>query len=340
MGRKTNKVLSANEEILEKINDENKMLMDEFMEYLVTTDKSEKTRKVYKSNLNIIMCWLCERARNKSFVDITKRDLLNFQNFMVRNGLSSSRINNIRSTMSSLSNYIEMILDDEYPDFRNIIGKIPPPPRNEVREKTVLTNDDVQELLDLLVDTERYQLACFVAFSLYGGTRKAETIQYKREWFIEENVVNGLYETPLIRTKGRGTQGKKLNKYILKNKVDYYLELWDKERKRLNIDSEFLFVTKEDGQWVQAKESTANSFMETCSRLMDIDLYSHSLRHYYVTYLVSQGIPINVVKDLVGHDSSDTTELYNDIPKKEGFLKYFSSSGEIIKKDNKNFSEI
>ena len=57
-------------------------------------------------------------------------------------------------------------------------------------------------------------------------------------------------------------------------------------------------------------------------------------------YLVSQGIPINVVKDLVGHDSSDTTELYNDIPKKEGFLKYFSSSGEIIKKDNKNFSEI
>ena len=56
--------------------------------------------------------------------------------------------------MSSLSSYIEMILDDEYPDFRNIIGKIPPPPRNEVREKTVLTDDDAQELLDLLVNTE------------------------------------------------------------------------------------------------------------------------------------------------------------------------------------------
>ena len=59
MGRKTNRVLNANEEILGKINDDNKQLMDDFIEYLVTTDHSPKTLKVYRSNLNIIMCWLC-----------------------------------------------------------------------------------------------------------------------------------------------------------------------------------------------------------------------------------------------------------------------------------------
>ena len=133
MSRKTNRVLNANEEILGKINEDNKQLMDDFIEYLVTTDHSPKTLRVYKSNLNIIMCWLCERAKNKCFVDMTKRDLINMQNYMVRNGLSSSRINNLRSTMSSLSNYIETILDDEFPDFRNIIGNIPPSPKNYVR---------------------------------------------------------------------------------------------------------------------------------------------------------------------------------------------------------------
>ena len=339
MGRQTNRVLNANEEILAKINEENKQLMDDFIDYLVTTDHSPKTLKVYKSNLNIIMCWLCERAKNKSFVEITKRDLINMQNFMVRSGLSSSRINNLRSTMSSLSNYIENILDDEYPDFRNIIGKIPPPPKNYVREKTVLSDEDVQELLDVLVDTGRYQVACFIAFSAFGGSRKAETIQYKREWFTDNNVMNGLYKTPLIRTKGRGVNGKKLNKYILKNKVDHYLKLWDEKRKELGIDSEYLFVTKEGGEWVQAKESTANSFVDTCSKLMDMNIYNHCLRHKYVTYLKEQGIPLDVVADIVGHDSSETTKLYDDTPREDGFLKYFSEDG-IVKQEVKNLSDL
>ena len=48
MGRKTNRVLNANEEILGKINDDNKQLMDDFIEYLITTDHSQKTLKVFK----------------------------------------------------------------------------------------------------------------------------------------------------------------------------------------------------------------------------------------------------------------------------------------------------
>ena len=340
MSRKTNRVLNANEEILGKINEDNKQLMDDFIEYLVTTDHSPKTLRVYKSNLNIIMCWLCERAKNKCFVDMTKRDLINMQNYMVRNGLSSSRINNLRSTMSSLSNYIETILDDEFPDFRNIIGKIPPPPKNYVREKTVLSDEDVQELLDVLVDSERYQVACFIAMSVYGGSRKAETIQYKREWFTEENVMNGaLYKTPLIRTKGRGVNGKKLNKYILKNKVDPYLKLWDKKRKELGIECEYLFVTKEKGEYVQAKESTANSFVDTCSKLMDMDIYNHCLRHKYVTYLKEQGLPLDVIADIVGHNDTSTTKLYDDTPTENSFLKYFSEDG-IVKQESKNLSDL
>lgn len=339
MGRKTNRVLKSDGEILDKINYDNRTLMDDFLDYMVTTDKAPKTIKVYKSNLNIIMCWLHERAKDKPFTEITKRDIINMQNFMVRNGLSSARINNLRSTMSSLSNYIETILDDEYPNFRNIVGKIPPPPKNTVREKTVLSDEDVQELLDVLIDTGRYQVACFIAMSVYGGARKAETIQFKREWFCDENVMSGLYKTPLIRTKGRGSAGKKLNKYILKSKVDYYLDLWDKEREEKGIDCEYLFVTKEDGEWVQAKESTANSFVETCSRLMDMDIYNHCLRHKYVTYLKEQGIPLDIIADIVGHDDTSTTKLYDDSPKENSFLKYFSEDG-IQQQEAKNLSDL
>lgn len=327
MGRSTNKVLKADHEILEKINDENKDLMDDYINYLYTTDKSEATITVYKSNLNIIMCWLYDRCGNKPFFEITKRDIMNFQNFMVRNKLSSSRIRHIRSTMSSISDYIERMLDDVYPDFRNLIGKIPPPPSNATREKTVLSEGDLEELLSVLVSTKRYQVACFVAMSAYGGARKSETIQYQASWFNDDNLINGLWKTPPIRTKGSGSAGKRLNKFILKSKVEEYLNLWLKQREELGVDIDDLFVTKEDKKWIRAKISTASSFMDTCSALMDINCYAHSLRHYYVTYLAKSNIPLDVIADIVGHESSSTTKIYNDTPKEDGFLKYFSEDG-------------
>ena len=152
--------------------------------------------------------------------------------------------------------------------------------------------------------------------------------------------MNGaLYKTPLIRTKGRGVNGKKLNKYILKNKVDAYLKLWDEKRKELGIECEYLFVTKENGEYVQAKESTANSFVDTCSKLMDMDIYNHCLRHKYVTYLKEQGLPLDVIADIVGHNDTSTTKLYDDTPTENSFLKYFSEDG-IVKQESKNLSDL
>lgn len=339
MARKTKKVLFTNEDVLKKINEENLQLKEDFINYLVSTDKTKTTLKVYESNLNIIFSWIAERAKNKPFYEITKRDVMNFQNYMIRGGLSSARIKNIRSTMSSLSDYIERMLDDEYPDFRNIISKIPAPPSSAVREKTVLSEDDIEELLSVLIDTKRFQVACYVSMACFGGSRKSELIQYQNSWFNDDNVMGCLYVTPAIRTKGRGTQGKKLKKYILKNKVDYYLNLWREERERLGVNIDDLFVVKDGDKWIPAKESTVNSFMTTCSNLMDMDLYSHSLRHCYCTYLVRSGIPLDVVKDLVGHESVDTTNIYVDIEKEESFMKYFTEDG-IAKIETKELKDL
>ena len=52
-------------------------------------------------------------AKNKDFVDIKKRDIMNFQNYLIKQGLSPARIRVLRSSISSLSNFIENILDEE-----------------------------------------------------------------------------------------------------------------------------------------------------------------------------------------------------------------------------------
>ena len=118
--------------------------------------------------------------------------LKNFQNYLIKQGLSPARIRVLRSSISSLSNFIENILDEEekYENFRNIVNKIPAPTLQAVREKTVISDEEVEILLDTLVKKNKIQLACFVAMAAYSGARKSELVQYKTTFFKDENVRN------------------------------------------------------------------------------------------------------------------------------------------------------
>jgi integrase len=341
MGRKTEKVLLTTPEEIEKILPDNRELVDDFLNYLETTDHSPKSINVYKNNLLIFFVYLMKKEKNIDFVNVKKRHILNFQNYMVKNELSPARIRNIKSTLSSCSLFIESMLDEEekWVNFRNIINKIPSPTLTAVREKTVLSDEQLELLLDKLIEMNKIQIATFVAFSAFSGTRKAETIQYKRSWFVDENCKNGLYVTPEIRTKGKGVRGKMLVKYCLKSKVDKYLEMWDKVREEKNINIDDLFVVKRHGKWIHASASTVDSWMDTCSKILGIPNYAHMYRHFFVSYLRRENIPIDIIKDIVGHEDVSMSQRYDDNPKENGFLKYFSNEG-INKIEEKGFSDL
>ena len=67
MARKTNRALVTTEEERNKILEENKELVEDFLNYLETTDHAPKSINVYKSNLNIFFVWLMKFAKNKDF---------------------------------------------------------------------------------------------------------------------------------------------------------------------------------------------------------------------------------------------------------------------------------
>ena len=65
----------------------------------------------------------------------------------------------VKSTMSSLSNYIENMLDDEFENYRPIVRKIENPQACAVREKTVLEDEQLEDLLEHLVEKKKYDKA-------------------------------------------------------------------------------------------------------------------------------------------------------------------------------------
>lgn len=326
----------------EQVNKENKSLLNEFLDYLRSTDKAELTIINYESDLRIIFTWCLLENENKFFVKFTKRDIVRCQNYLLNDmNLGSARVRRMKSTMSSLGKYIENVLDDDYPEFRNIINKIPHPAKNEVREKTILTDEQQDYLLNYLIEHNEYQKACAVALAIASGSRKSELLRFKVSYFTDENIIYGsLYKTPeKIKTKGRGKIGKLLHRYVLVSKFKPYLDLWLDERKKLNIVNDELFVSKEDDGFKPLTPASLNSWAKTFSKILSCDWYWHSNRHYFTTSLCKANIPNEVIKDIIGWSSTALIDVYNDTEVDEELGKYFKD-GEIQKVENKSLSDL
>lgn len=249
MGRSTvyNKIVT--EESAARILPENKNLILDFADYLKSINRATSTIEQYKNDLYIFFVWNLENNGNKRFPEITKREFARFQsNALEVWGWSPKRIRRVKSTLSSLSSYIENILDEEpeYAGYRSIVKKIENPMNEAVREKSVFEEAELTALLSHLVEQGKIMQACALALTMYSGRRKSELPRFKVAYFDANNVVHGsLYKTPeKVRTKGSkgtGNTGKLLHLYVLKKEFDPYLTMWLKERKEKGIESEWLF---------------------------------------------------------------------------------------------------
>lgn len=318
-GRKTVYNSISSPEKLAKVNPENIQLGTDFLEYLTSIDRSKSTVDAYRNDLNIFWCWNLDNNNNKFFIDLSKREIAKYQNYCLNTlGWSPARMRRVKSTLSSMSNFIENMMDDEFEGYRPIIRKIESPAACAVREKTILEESQLQELLDKLVEKGQYDKACMLSLAMNNGRRKAELPRMKLSYFTNENVIYGsLYKTPeTVTTKGRGSRGKQLIVYTLKNGFQKYLDLWLKYREENNITSEWLIPRKENGVYIdeQVPITTMDSWADTFTKILGVPFYWHSLRHFFTTKLSESNIPDGVIQDIIGWDSADMCRLYCDTP--------------------------
>jgi site-specific recombinase XerD len=322
MPRKTFKLQTTSEELIAQINPENKKLVSRFLREK-NTRSSDSTIKGYESDLNIFLVWNLQYNNNKYFVDIKKLEFSEFFSFGVSEmHWSSARFGRVKSVLSSLSNFIERFMDDLYPNFKNVILKaVESMPKNTVREKTILTDEQVENLLNYFKDKDK-QLCCWLALSIASGSRFSELLRFTID-NIDENhtAFDGLFLETLkpIKSKGRTKTGKMLIKYILKDFFLPYYNSWLEERQEIinknNKIHNFVFI-KDNGD--PAKESTARSWvMKIEEQLNGVPYYPHCNRHYYTTMLSKKKIPSELIQELVGWSSEGMVKLYTDTTVKD-----------------------
>lgn len=340
MARSTKMNSITSPELLRQVNPKNKQLLADFLDYLRSVQRSETTIAGYDNDIQIAWVWCLQNNDNKFFVDWTKRNIVSYQNWLLKsNENSPARIRRLKAALSSLSNYIEGVLDDEFPNFRNIINKVENPVNRPVREKTVWEDKELDDLLEKLVKKKDYEKACYLALAMYSGRRKSELCRFKVTDFTDERLVCGgaLYKSAPIKTKGQGG-GKVIPCYTLAKKFKPYLDYWMDYRETHGIESEWLFPNKKNPA-EHVPISTINSWSNTFSRISGRPAYIHSLRHYFTTSLAKAGIPDGVIQSIVAWESSDMVRLYTDLDADEQIGMYFQD-GDIVVPDKKGLSDI
>lgn len=341
MARKTIMNSITTPELLAQVNPKNKDLLNDFLDYMKSTQKSESTIKAYESDLNIAFVWSLLYNNNEFYVNWTKRQIVKFQNWLINeNKNSPARVKRLKASLSSLGNFVESVLDDEFPNFRNIINKVESPINQPVREKTVLTSDQAEQLLTELTDNGCYDKACAFALALYSGRRKSEITRFKVSDFSEDRLVCGgsLYKTGKIKTKGRGTQGKMLECFCLAKQFDPYLNRWLNYRRDHGIDSEWLFPLRGNTK-EHIGVPTMNSWAHSFSAILGIDFYWHAVRHATVTNFKRVGIPDTVIQQYIGWSDISMIPIYSDLEADEQLGMYFTSDG-IVVPEAKDLSDI
>lgn len=327
-------------ELLSQVNPKNKQLLADFLDYLRSVQRSETTIHGYENDIEIAWVWCLQNNNNAFFVDWTKRNVVAYQNWLLNsNENSPARIRRLKAALSSLSNYVCNVLDDEFPNFKNIINKVENPVNRPVREKTVWEDEELEDLLNQLVNKKHYDKACYLALAMYSGRRKAELCRFKVTDFDDDKLVcdGALYKSAPIKTKGRGG-GKMINCYTLAKRFKPYFDLWMESRKEKGIESEWLFPDKSNPS-EHIPISTANSWSNTYTRLSGKPSYIHSLRHYFTTSLAKAGIPDGVIQSIVAWESGDMVRVYKDIDADEEIGMYFKN-GEIAAPDKKGFGDL
>lgn len=312
---KNAKILGFSDEEFKKLADP--ITVELVEDFLRQSQKSDQTLKQYKSGLYIFCKFVYDELGNKPVTKLKIRDAMRYQNKLVDIGLSDSAIKFKRSVVSAFYLHIEAFWSDEYPDVRNIFTKAVPNVGNQKKkEKVPLTSAEIKKLTQHLMDTKRWQQLAYLTYTYQTGCRREESRQLKKEVVEYSKYVNpkgvekNYYMTHSIRAKGRGKTGK-IRKFQFGEDAMVALQKWIEERGE--DDCEYMFVSrsKETGEYKQISPDMFNAWCTQWGKFLGKKVHPHLLRSSRATNsVVEDGKDIKAVQQLLGHNSSSTTEIY------------------------------
>jgi integrase/recombinase XerD len=307
-----------NEEEWELVNEENKLMMEDFLEEYRQRKIKESTIKQYKNDIRIVFLYVLRKLKNLPITELNKKDFRRFSLYLSDElGVSNARANRLMSAVRSLLTYIED--DDDYDYEVNYAKKVKGLPKDPVRtneDDFFLTFDQVMKLREELLKRDRLQDAVLLMVMFDSAARRNEVFQIQKHGLLDANKANEVI----------GKRGKKYKPVYLNDTKELIRQYLD-ERGEDEIASLWIMGTGENKKPISynALYDRVVSMSKVLSEIegKEIEFFPHSLRHSRIECLLQghdtrildkDGNPkkftLEEVQLFVNHSDPKTTQSY------------------------------
>jgi len=269
------------------LSENDKIYIEEFKRWMVHKRYSESTVMTYTS----MLCHFLKFVSPKESSEVEAEDMVRFVNeYIIPRGLSYTFQNQvINATKLYFSNIYKSKFDVETLER----------PRREHRLPNVLSKKEVKDILEAPVNLKhRVMLSLIYAC----GLRRSELLNLVPDDFDRARGV-----LHIRQSKGKKDRIVPISPKITE-KVDEYVRLYKPEK--------YLFEGQSKGE--QYGASSLKNVLDNARQKAGIrkPVTLHWLRHSYATHLLESGTDLRFIQELLGHNSSKTTEIYTHVSMK------------------------
>ncbi|TVR76727.1 MAG: integrase [Chitinophagaceae bacterium] len=275
------------------------MEVSRFLNYLRSEKRfSENTISAYAADINQFFVYSKEFFDVEKPVEISHRYIRSWVMSLMEVGITEKTVNRKLSALQSFYKFLQQ---------RNIVSENPvakvPKPKIVKRLPTFLDKKKSVELfagLDFKNDFNSQRDRMIIKLLYATGLRVSEMVNLKDSDF---DFAQGSLE---VLGKGNKLRKIPLGK-ILSKEIKEYITLRNAE---LEICSPTFFILNDKGE----KTSRQFIYKKISSILKNFPSLGkrgpHIIRHTFATHLLENGADINAIKELLGHSSLASTQVY------------------------------
>lgn len=257
--------------------------MDEIIKLLRLRRYSGHTIKAYKSHLKLFF----EHFKSRKPESLTDEDVRSYLNYLILKKKISTSYQN--QAVNAAKFYFEIVLGRPARIYH--LER----PRREHRLPTVLSLVEVKSIFSV-IDNLKHKCMIYLIYS--AGLRLSEVVNLRITDVDSQRMLLHI----------RGAKGKKdrytiLSPMVLEMLREYYKQYFP---------AEWLFEGIKGDRY--SIRSVQNIFAKAFE-LSKIKKHAtvHTLRHSFATHLLESGVDLRYIQELLGHESSRTTEIYTHV---------------------------
>lgn len=258
-----------------------------FIDYLKSKRYSPNTIDTYSDAMQVFLKFMS----GKAIEDIDNNDVIRFNNdYILAKELTASYQNQVINAIK--------LFFDKIRNKKLIIEQLHRP-RGEKKLPNVLSKEEVKSILDAPGNLKHRTMLSLIYAC---GLRRSELLN------IRLNDIHRQRMVLIIRqSKGKKDRIVPLSKKLLTMIGDYWRAFKTKV---------WLFEGQKSGGQYSEKslESVLKQSLQKAAITKPVTL--HWLRHSYATHLLENGTDLRYIQELLGHNSSRTTEIYTHVSTK------------------------